>query len=184
MGRLKQLLPLGDKPVVRHCLETLIESGIEETAVVIGPQGTEIPHALAGLPVKIACNERAGEEMADSVRTGLKVLAGSSSGVLIVLSDHPLVSPRTIEALVSAHSEAPDKIIIPRYEGRNGHPTLFPKKIILEAFDGITLRQIRNSDPDRVKYIDIADRGVILDMDTIEDYKRIHEAFKNQRIDR
>jgi molybdenum cofactor cytidylyltransferase len=184
MGRVKQLLPLGDKPVIRHCLDTLLCSGIIDIIVVLGPHGPQIADAIRGLPVTIRQNEYPDSEMAESVRIGLKAIDPSSSGVLICLSDHPLVSVETVKSLISGHAADPDKIIVPLYSGRRGHPTLFSRRILEEIYSGLTLRDILKKDSDRVKCIQVTDEGVILDMDTAEDYKKINESLKNQRTDK
>ena len=42
MGKLKQLLPLGGKPVIMHSLDAIIESGITDIVVVLNPAEKEI----------------------------------------------------------------------------------------------------------------------------------------------
>jgi len=46
MGRIKQLLPLGNKPVISHCLDTLIASEINDIVVVLGQHRAEILRSL------------------------------------------------------------------------------------------------------------------------------------------
>ncbi len=93
MGRTKQLLLLGDKPVVKHCVDSLWEAGIREIVVVINACGNGLAEHLRGLPVTVAVNENADSDMAESVRIGIKRLRKFSAAVLICLSDHPLVAP-------------------------------------------------------------------------------------------
>ena len=118
-------------------------------------------------------NENPESEMAESVRIGLRTLTDFSTGVLVHLSDHPLVSAKTLKSIVQCHLEIPDKIIIPQYKGKRGHPSLFPKPVIDEIFVGLTLRDIIKRDSSRIKFLDVDDEGVILDMDTKEDYEKI-----------
>lgn len=173
MGQPKQLLPLGNKTVIRHCFDNLVAAGIKNVVVVIGRGGSEILDSMKDLPVKIVFNENPESEMAESVRIGLRALTQSSSGVLIHLSDHPLVSVRTLKRLSQCYFETSDKILIPLYKGKRGHPSLFPKPIISEVFVGLNLRDIINRDSDRIKLLDVDDEGVILDMDTKDDYDEI-----------
>jgi len=171
MGRTKQLLLLDSKPVIRHCLDALLDSGIRDILVVIGPQHGEIVKRLQGLPVRIAVNEIPDSEMADSIRTGLRALGLAQTGVLVCLSDHPLVSPMTIRALADAYRDSPDRIIIPVYGGRRGHPALFPIAMISDIFSGMTLRDIVQNKSRSVLTINVDDEGVLLDLDTEEDYR-------------
>jgi CTP:molybdopterin cytidylyltransferase MocA len=97
--------------------------------------------------------------------------------VLICLADHPLVSSETIMGLVNAHRSSPDSILIPLYQGRRGHPTLFPRKAIEDIFSVETLRDVIASRSGRVRTVDVDDEGVVLDLDTTEDYERIKQRF-------
>jgi molybdenum cofactor cytidylyltransferase len=173
MGQPKQLLPLGNKTVIRHCLDNLVAAGIKDIVVVLSQRESEILNSMKDLPVQIVFNENPESEMAESVRIGLRTLTDSSAGVLVHLSDHPLVSAGTLKSIVQYYLETPDKIIIPLYKGKKGHPGLFPKPVIDEVFEWPTLRDIINRDSSRIKFLDVDDEGVILDMDTKEDYERI-----------
>ena len=177
MGRTKQLLKLGDKSVIRHCLDALVAAGIKDIVVVVGKEKNEITPALEGFPLSIAINDKPQSDMAESVRAGLRRL-GSSSAVLVFPSDHPLVLPETIKVIISEHRASPDSIIIPAFDNRRGHPSLFPRSIIDEIFSGITLRDITRKDPARVKIVPVRDKGVVLDMDTPEDYDAIIKNYQ------
>jgi len=170
MGRTKQLLPLGDKPVIRRCIDTLHEAGIKEIAVVIGACRNELTGHLQGLPVTIAVNDTPDSDMAESVRAGLRRLQHASPAVLVCLSDHPLVAVETIKSIVHKHHKFPGNIIVPAYGNRRGHPVLFPRSILDEIFSSMTLRDIVRRHPARVRLVPVQDEGVVLDMDTPEDY--------------
>lgn len=180
MGRTKQLLPLGSKTVIRHCLDPLVAAGITDIAVVINPRSGGIAEALHGMPVTVAVNDALSSEMAESIRAGLRSLKCASSGILVCLSDHPLVRARTITALIGEHRGNPGSIIIPAYLGRRGHPTLFPVKIIHEIFSGVTLRDIIRKDAARVRTAAVDDEGTILDMDTEEDYRAMVDKIERK----
>ncbi len=182
MGRLKQLLPLEDKPVIRHCIDTLIASGISDIAVVLSGGADEIVRTIEDLPLKIVFNNDSESEMAESVRVGLCACDVASSGVLISLCDHPLVSPETVKTLVRLHTETPDKIIIPSYRGKKGHPTLFPRNVVEEVFAGVYLKQIISKDLERIISVDVSDEGIILDMDTTEDYGKMRQRAAMLRL--
>jgi molybdenum cofactor cytidylyltransferase len=117
MGQPKQLLPLGNKTVIRHCLDNLVAAGIKDVIVVLSQRGREILNSMKDLPVQVVYNENPESEMAESVRIGLRALTQSSSGVLTHLSDYPLVSVETLKSIVQCYLETPDKIIIPLYKG-------------------------------------------------------------------
>lgn len=172
MGRPKQLLPLPDRPALRRCVESVIAGGAPEVITVIaGDSGTG--RVLDGLPVRIVCNRERDSDMAGSVRIALRGVRESVSGVLVCLADHPLISPDTVRLLLEEHAARPDRIIIPVYRERRGHPTLFPRAVISEIRSLPTLRDLIRRFEDRVLLRDVRDEGVILDMDTPGDYERL-----------
>jgi CTP:molybdopterin cytidylyltransferase MocA len=177
MGRPKQLLPLGDHTVIEHCISSIVAAGIEEIIVVLGPERREIEELIHALPVLLAINEQKESEMAESVRTGLKAVSTDATGVLICLADHPLVMPETVRAVVAMHRDNPEAIIIPSWSQKRGHPTLFPKSIIAEIFLKNSLREVIDGNAGKICYLDVKDEGVLLDMDTTEDYERILKSF-------
>ena len=181
MGQTKQLLLLDEKPVIRHCIDALQSARIAEIVVVVNAGYSGIVDTLRDLPLILAVNTSQDSDMAESVRAGLTAIRQSASGVLICLSDHPLVRPETIEALITEHQNLPDKIVIPCYNGRRGHPSLFPKSILQELQGGGTLRDITRKEPHRVVLIDTGDEGVVLDMDTPEEFHHIVETMRKKR---
>ena len=107
------------------------------------------------------------------MRTGLREVGPAATGVLVVLADHPLVSPATIGKIINAHGECPGDIVIPLYQGRRGHPTLFPRPVIGEIAASRTLREVISAHAGSVRTIDVDDEGVVLDLDTSADYERM-----------
>lgn len=109
--RMKSKLPkvaheiLG-KPLLGWVLDSAREAGVDREVVVVG-HGAEVVSQIVG--------ERAGTVMqeellgtADAVRCALEsdLLAGFSGNVLVLSGDCPLISPTTLESLVSVREEA------------------------------------------------------------------------------
>jgi CTP:molybdopterin cytidylyltransferase MocA len=179
MGRLKQLLPLGAKPAVRHAVDALATAGISDIVVVCGKGREQYEAALAGSGAVLISNEQEGSEMADSVRAGLGKLEARQdvTGLLVLPADHPLVRPETVSGLIELHHREPTAIVIPRFDGRRGHPTLFPLPIAREIHSRESLRDIVRHDAGRVRTVDVHDAGVALDMDTEEDYRNLCSLY-------
>jgi molybdenum cofactor cytidylyltransferase len=175
MGTPKQLLPIQGRPTVIRCLESLRDSQVPDVVIVVNPEGGDIVNAAQGFHARVAVNEIPGSDMAASVKAGMACISDAATGVLICLCDHPLVRPETIGSMVSAHSRKPDAIIIPRYLGRKGHPTLFPRFVLEDLEKLATLRDVIGQHVTKLSLLDVDDEGVILDMDTPEDYRRIRD---------
>jgi len=173
MGRCKQLLPLGGSTVLGRCLDTLVAAGLDDIVVVVSPAGEEVAAEARRYPVRVVVNPEAEGDMASSLRVGRDALAEGISGVVVALCDYPLVLPETIARLQETHHQEPDRIIIPTHDGRRGHPLLVPRLILEELEGDLTLRDLVRRDPARLRTIEVADRGILLDMDTPEEYRRL-----------
>ncbi|MCB1646665.1 MAG: nucleotidyltransferase family protein [Pseudomonadales bacterium] len=97
---------------------------------------------------------------------------------LILLADMPFISASTFQQLgdsFTAHQlSAP--IIVPVYQGREGHPVLFSKHYFAEI--GMLTgdkgaRRIIQRYPERVVHLPVSDPGVIQDIDTPEDLLKL-----------
>jgi molybdenum cofactor cytidylyltransferase len=173
MGSCKQLLPLGGSSVIAHCLEALVAGGAGEIVVVVSETGHEVAEAVRDYPVRIAINHAPEGDMSSSVRTGRDALTEEASGVIVHLCDYPLVAASTITRLILEHEISPGSIVIPCHQQRRGHPLLFPRTILAELGDDMILRDLVRRDVNRVVCTEVEDPGVLLDMDTPEDYRRI-----------
>ena len=177
MGSCKQLLPLAGTTVIGRCLDTLVAAGIDEIVVVVSAEGHEVAQAARQYPLKVVINNSAEADMASSVRAGRDALSRGVSGTIVALCDYPLVTASSVDCLVRHHNEFPGRIVIPTHAGRRGHPVLFPHCVLDELTPELTLRDLTRRDPSRVLCVDVDDRGVLLDMDTPEDYRRICGAI-------
>jgi molybdenum cofactor cytidylyltransferase len=173
MGRCKQLLPLGDTTVIGRCLDTLKCGGVNDIVVVVSPDASEVVRAAEQHAVMIAVNHEGNGDMASSIRCGREALAACYKGVLIALCDYPLVSPATVGLLAHMNTLFPDSIVTPLHSGRRGHPLLIARSILNELEPGFTLRDLLDREPARVYELPVDDPGVLLDMDTPDDYVRI-----------
>jgi molybdenum cofactor cytidylyltransferase len=172
MGKEKLLLPLGDRPVIAHSIGALREAGVSEIVAVTRPEGTALRDHIRQYQVTSVVNPDPASDMAGSVRSGLPFITGDT--VFVFPADYPLISPATLRAMLAAPDSA---IVIPRCHGRRGHPVLFPYPLLKEINTVPTLRDIISRHQDNVRYVDVPDTGILLDMDTPEDYLRMCALF-------
>ncbi len=177
MGTSKQLLPVGDRPALVRCLEAIVAAGLEDIVVVVAPEGEAVAEVVRPFLVTVVCNRTPGSDMAQSVRTGLTVIDDAVTGVCVALADHPLVRPQTYRTLLDCHVREPGGIHIPVHGERRGHPTLFPRPVLEEIARHSTLRDVLAFHFGRIRPVAVPDPGVILDMDTPEEYCHVLEQF-------
>lgn len=179
MGTPKQVLPLGGTPALKRCVDTLFEAGIGRIIVVVSPEPPQgVTECLHDLPVTVVVNRNTGGDMASSVKAGVMALDDEAEAVLVCLSDSPLVTAATVSAMVEEHERTPEKIIVPSYRGRQGHPTLFPVRFLREMGPDDTLRDVKKKFSSFVLSFPVEDEGVVVDMDTLDDYRKVCEKVK------
>jgi len=173
-GEPKQLLDWYGKPLVRHVAELAQAGGLNPVIVVTGADHDAVSEALTGSQVEVACNPGWSSGQSSSVCVGIEALPGDVGGVLFMLVDQPLISPKLIKRILQQHHRNPAAIIYPVIDGQAGNPVLFDR----EVFDD--LAQLGGDVGGRALFEKFPNRKVIWedkktqqDIDTPEDYQRI-----------
>ncbi len=175
MGRPKALLPFRGATFLENILTVIAASDVRETVVVLGRHRDEIQGALK-LPNAVF-NPDYEQGMITSMQTGIRAISGGSEGALLLLVDHPSITTPTINVLIERF--APDRIVVPKYGGRRGHPVLFARTVLDEILDlspALGANGVVWKDPARVVEVGVDDPGVTFDIDTPEDYSRLCES--------
>lgn len=176
-GRHKMMLPIGERPVVRHTVERILAAGPQEVVVVTGYKGRDVMNALADLPVTLQPNVRFEEGQMTSAAIGTGALAKATDAVMMCLGDMVLLTPDDYIDLVRAYVERTDRaIVIPHYDGQRGNPILFAASYVHEVAMGerhIGCKKLASEYPDDVFRYDVAHDRYTTDMDTPADYARL-----------
>ena len=93
--------------------------------------------------------------------------------------DCPAVEPETVRLLVEALKAVEAPLVIPRYEGRRGHPVCARRELIPEFLALPPERQAREvvrRYADRTHYLDTLDAGVLSDIDDKDAYRILQES--------
>jgi molybdenum cofactor cytidylyltransferase len=177
MGAFKPLLPFGEKTVIESCLDALQEAGVSELVVVIGHREDEIRQRLNDRAVTFAVNLEPGSEMGVSVARGVEQIPEQAGGLLIALVDHPAVPPQTIRSIIDCWRSG-HRLVQPEHRGRGGHPVLVDlsyRDELLNLDPAGGLRSFFSAHRPEVTRLPVTSAFVASDMDTWEDYVRLHE---------
>lgn len=174
MGQPKLLLPFNGERVIEHVVRTVTAADVDEVIVVIGHRRAEMEQALAGLPVRVVFNpDYAWGEMLSSIQAGLKAASPATIAALIALGDQPRVSVATLNRIAAALREGGDRICLPTFDGRRGHPIGLPRRFwseVLALERGSSLREVIRRHQSATVEIPVPDDAVLLDMDTPQEY--------------
>jgi molybdenum cofactor cytidylyltransferase len=176
MGQPKQLMPFSYSTIVERTIDNLLNSAVSETIVVLGHREEEIRKTIASKPLKIAINPDYQQGMSTSIIAGLKQVDKRAPAVLIALGDQPFVDTQTINSLVEAFIANKKGIIIPVYQGRRGNPVIVAikyKNELLNLKGDVGGREIIKRHSDDVFEVAVNCEGVLLDIDTMENYTPI-----------
>jgi molybdenum cofactor cytidylyltransferase len=169
MGKLKQLMPLGDSTILEQTLDNLLGSKLSEVIVVLGHKAEEITKRLSGRPIKIVVNPLYRKGMGTSIAAGLKFVDSQAQAVMLVLGDQPYVDSPTIDRLIDVFSRKKKGIAIPTYKGQRGHPLIFAKKYqapLSHLKGDLGGREIIRENPKDVLEVPVNCEGIVIDIDT------------------
>jgi xanthine dehydrogenase accessory factor len=178
----KLLLPYKEKSIIRTIVETIGQSKVHETVVVLGANREKIQEALEDSSVTFCTNRNYKKGMLSSLQTGLKSLPDHSDACMVFLGDQPMITPGIIDAIIDAYSRTQKGIVLPVFENRRGHPVLIGKKYIpdINAIDPkVGLRDLIWKFPDDIAEVGVDEEGIIRDIDTREDYEYELNKIKN-----
>lgn len=163
----KLALEIDGIPILSRIVMTL-QHVCHDIVVVSGHYNQEVTQLMAGIQsVQVVHNKNYKDGMFSSVKTGMSHI---DHDCLLIPGDYPTVNRRTLDQLIEGNGI----IRVPIYKGRKGHPIFISKKLVkplLNHPDTSNLKVFR--DLYEVEYIEVQDQGVMMDVDTIEDYQFI-----------
>jgi len=188
MGSNKLTLPLGPATVVGRVVATALAAS-DRVIVVIGlhDQGTRtaVEQAARALGaegrVEVAEGVPYDPGMFISVQAGLRRVTGADV-VLIFPGDIPLILPETAIAVKDEVSAGRADVAVPSCGGRQGHPVAISARCVPELLamsERSTLRQFMTVHASTTKLVPVGDRGMLLDIDTPDEYDRVLECLRS-----
>jgi len=175
MGSQKLLLPYGNSTIIETVVDNVLSSSIDRVMVVLGANRNEIREVLGKRPVQFCHNTDHENGMLSSVKCGMRALPDDALTALIYLGDQPGIPPHVTNAVIDSYYEELYGIVIPVHMYRRGHPLLVDMKYRrdiekLDLEEG--LRALRHHFPEDVLEVEVDEPGILIDIDTPEDYKK------------
>lgn len=183
MGVAKAGLVHAGRTFLARVVGTLRAGGAGDVVVVAGSAHDAVRAALpAGDPARVLRNPAPERGQLSSLKVALAHLAAPGAGtpplgVVVALVDHPTVSAATVARLIAA-LRGPDApaIVLPTHAGRRGHPVAFAARVwpeLLACPDEQGARAVVHADPARVVEVAVDDPGILVDVDTPDDFRRL-----------
>lgn len=179
MGNFKPLMKIEGKTPLQKCIELFKNYGISDIIVVTGYLNDSIEKELnnigSGLnDIRIVLNDEYSKGMFTSIKAGVESLKQGTDAFFILPVDIPSVQVSTIKKMLQSYEKIKGGILYPIFGEEKGHPTLvsysFADEILNNNPEG-GLREIFNNHKKQWRYVQVTDRGILLDMDTKEDFQ-------------
>jgi molybdenum cofactor cytidylyltransferase len=176
----KMTLPLGQMTVLEQtiskfdglCNRVIVVAGFQ--ADIIQEEIVKISSKNAySFQIKFVYNENFNQGMFSSVQKGCNEV--NTPTFFITPGDCPLVKKETVQLL----AEQKGNLVIPSFHYKGGHPIKLSSEVkqrILETNLENNLRAVLNGF--EKKYMNVDDPGVLMDVDTLEDYQKAIDYFK------
>src|ERR1700686_2078185 len=184
MGTPKQLLRIGGETILEHTLKNVRASAVSEIVLVLGFAAESVKKEISIERLKVVHNQDYQQGMGTSLRSGLAAVEAKASAALIVLADQPFVRPETLNKLIACHQESKPQIIIPMYRGFRGNPVLLDRSVfpeLKELSGDVGCRAIFGSHTENIRKLAVDDVGILLDIDSREEYQKLEEAYAAKR---
>lgn len=160
--------------ILGHILHQISAAGIDTITVVTGHQADQVGAIAAANGAHVVFNAHYAEgDMLSSLQAGIAALDGAVDGVLIALSDQPMMRTDTVRRVVRLYRRR-GGIVIPSYQMRRGHPIVMDRRYwadVLSAGKETSLRDVIRAHSDAIRYAVIEDDHILRDVDTSQAYE-------------
>lgn len=192
MARQKLTLDWGGLTIIQRVVGCVLAAGIRNIFIVLGHEGRKGSEAVRGSiqeyisrlegvkskpKIIYVNNPDPSRGMASSFAEAVKVLRPWErwKAVLMALGDQPEVQAGVIRLLIEKFITSSEKykVVQPIFRGKKGHPILMATEVlpgVLELRPDQQLRELFWPWSEQRLYVEVADQGILIDIDTDEDY--------------
>ncbi|QPC41461.1 NTP transferase domain-containing protein [Kaustia mangrovi] len=176
----KLLKEIAGKPMVRHAVETALQSKAGPVIVVTGHEADAVRSALDGLDVRVVHNRDYREGLSTSLKAGIAAVPETANAAIVCLGDMPLVAPRHIDRLIAAFNPAEGRAIcVPVLSGKRGNPVLWGADFFADmaALTGdIGAKHLMSRYSDVICEVEIGETAIFTDIDTPDAASALKDA--------
>jgi len=176
MGTPKAFLKIRNKTFLEIIYENHLMSGVKEPVIVIPDFLEDECQILSLNEAKIVVCNPPEKNTLGSLKKGLDVLKDNRENFIYHPVDFPLVKVSTLKKLLATSKKSKKEIIKPVFKSRGGHPIVLSSTLIREIFDAseeLGLREVVRKDQERIENVVTDDKGVIQNINTLDDFKEI-----------
>lgn len=179
MGTPKALLDYQGETFLNRLIRVL--GGVCDPVIVaLGYDAAEIRAAAQGR-ARFVVNPDPSRGQLSSLQTALAEVPDDAEGFLFVPVDCPAAEPETVRRIVETLLSTDAPLVIPRLEGRRGHPVCARRELIAEFLalpPESQAKEVVRRHAGRTRFLDTLDAGVLSDIDDPEAYRILQESSR------
>ena len=168
MGRPKALLPVDGVRFIEKIVTALKSTRVAEIIAVLGHDADEMRRQIGDLPVTMVVNPNYKQGQLSSLVAAINSIQSSKDsasvdGILVHLVDHPYINPDLVNLMIDRFHETKKLIVVPRHQGRRGHPVIFSSALFAELLAAPLdqgAKTVVHAHRDETLEIDTEDEGV------------------------
>jgi len=151
-----------------------LKSVVQNVLIIISENNTSLQKAAIKYGIKCVINRTEfNSGIGSSISLAVRATP-DANGWMFCLADMPFIKNHTYKMVLDALNRD-GNIVVPRFNGRSGHPVAFGKTfqdLLAEKTGDTGAQTIIKSHLDSITYIETEDSGVLLDIDTELDLKK------------
>ncbi|MHC4692550.1 MAG: nucleotidyltransferase family protein [Planctomycetota bacterium] len=174
MGKPKPLLRFNDSTFLEHIISVLKTSNVDEITVVLGAEAKILKKSVDLSGTSVVINENYQKGQLSSLIAAIEKCPKETRAILVCLVDNPFVTKEVVDEIIGKFKETNNPIIIPVFNKRRGHPTLFSRSLfneLLNAPHDQGARYVVYSNEEKILELEMSESGILISVDTPDDYK-------------
>ena len=174
MGKLKPLLRFKDKTFLEQIISELKLSDVDRITVVLGAKAETVIKSVDLSGISTVINKEYLIGQLSSLIAGLKDVPGDTEAILICLVDNPFITKEIVNSIISKFKKTGEKIIIPVFNKKKGHPALFAESLFNELLSAPAeqgARYVVHANKKNILELETTEKGILIGINTPEDYR-------------
>jgi ygfJ family molybdenum hydroxylase accessory protein len=173
MGQNKLLMDFKGKKMYQHCINSVKKSDIRQK-IVVSAYDEILEYAENMDDFTIVKNENQTLGQSQSIKMGIAKVK-PCLGLVFLPSDMPFITDVFLNKVCDFFMQDTSFIVVPRFEGKNSMPTIFPFSLYDELSNisgDIGGRNIIKANLSKVRYFDVSEGHILQDIDTMEELEK------------
>jgi molybdenum cofactor cytidylyltransferase len=179
MGRDKALLPWRDGTFLSAAMRAL-QPATDLVIVVAGANAANLQRIVDAHAAFLVVNPDPERGQFSSLQIGLQeVLNRGRDAAIVTLVDRPAADVATVQQIRHAFMQSDEKVwaAVPDFQGKHGHPYVIGREMIeafLRAPAQSSARDVEHANQGHIRYIPVSDQLVTANVDTPEEFEKLH----------